>query len=93
MKYLTKLKILFCCDFIRFQQSVKDSELHTSSFILDLNTLQVIVGPWCSRYHYCTSLFLHDLNYGSAQVQILPAVCRGFAMVRIAYKSTDLKYG
>ena len=39
------------------QRRVKDSELHISSIILDLNILQVIVVPWFSWYHYCTTLF------------------------------------
>ena len=40
--------------------------------------------PWCSGYQYYTTSFNKASTEGSAQVQILLAACRRFAMVRIS---------
>ena len=43
------------------------------------------VPPLCSRYHYCTTSFIHQsLNSGFTHVQILLAACWRFAMVSIS---------
>ena len=64
--------------------------------LLRCHKMTRIVAPGYSGYHYCTSdavvywlSLLHNfiqlsLNSGSAQVQILLAACRRFAMVRIS---------
>ena len=64
--------------------------------LLRCHKMTRIVAPGYRGYHYCTSdavvywlSLLHNfiqlsLNSGSAQVQILLAACRRFAMVRIS---------
>ena len=46
------------------------------------------VAPWCSGYHYCTTSF----NQAWIQVQILFAVYRRFAMVKISDNGPRWKY-
>ena len=42
------------------------------------------VGPWCSGYLYCTTLFSKALDIDFAQIQILLTACRRFTRMRIS---------
>ena len=48
---------------------------------------------WCSGYHYLHNFIQQSLNSDSAQVQLLLAACRIFAMVRNSGNGTGWKLG
>ena len=56
---------------------------------ISLATRDFLLAPWCSYYHYCT-IQLNKPKPGSAQVQVLLAVCQKFAMVKISDKAKRL---